>query len=143
MFALASASAGCAGVWGFDDLVVGDAGGSSGTDATIPGDGASGSDSGADGLADGPMIQCDGGLTACGPSCIDTHGDPKNCGACGHDCQGGQCQQGACQPVVIASGFMGTTDAGGTIAPTYIAVDANDVYWLVDNTGVMKCSTSG
>jgi hypothetical protein len=39
----------------------------------------------------------------CGNACVDTDNDPKNCGACGHDCLGGQCLAGLCQPVVVVS----------------------------------------
>jgi hypothetical protein len=130
--------AGCASVWGFDDLTAGDSGPSSSADASMPGD-APGTESG----TDGPTVQCDGGLTACGASCIDSRGDPKNCGACAHDCQGGKCQQAVCQPVLIASGFTGTSDAGGTVSPRFIAVDSTDVYWTVEGVGVMKCAANG
>jgi hypothetical protein len=139
VFAIALACAGCASLWGFDDLTVGDAGSTNAADASISGDGASGSESG----ADAPTVQCDGGLTACGAACIDTRGDPKNCGACAHDCQGGECQHGVCQPVLIASGFTGTNDAGGMVSPLFIAVDSTDVYWTVEGVGVMKCATNG
>jgi hypothetical protein len=109
---VASLALACAGLWGFDDLTVGDAGSVSGADAATPGD-ASGTES-------GPTVQCDGGLTSCGGACVDTQGDGKNCGACGHDCQGGVCQTGACQPVMLAS---------GQAAPLDIAVDGMNVYW--------------
>jgi len=33
--------------------------------------------------------------------------DPKNCGACGHDCLGGACVGGRCQPVTLVSGLDG------------------------------------
>ena len=33
-------------------------------------------------------------------SCTDTMTDPKNCGTCGHDCQGGSCATGMCQPLI-------------------------------------------
>lgn len=29
--------------------------------------------------------------------------DPRNCGACGHDCLGGDCNNGRCMPVALAS----------------------------------------
>src|SRR5262249_25136023 len=45
-----------------------------------PGDGGPG----ADGIApDGACAK-----TTCGAACVDTATDPKNCGACGHDCTG-------------------------------------------------------
>ncbi len=45
----------------------------------------------------------------------------RNCGACGHDCQGGTCSGGKCQPVVLA---QGEPHLGG------LAVDATSVYWV-------------
>jgi hypothetical protein len=40
-----------------------------------------------------------------------------HCGACGHDCRGGECQNGACQPVVISSveGARGLAAFGGEV----------------------------
>jgi hypothetical protein len=35
--------------------------------------------------------------------CDNTDDDPQNCGACGHDCLGGECVDGACQPVLITA----------------------------------------
>lgn len=46
--------------------------------------------------------------------------DPKNCGACGHDCLGGACVEGACQPVVIGEG---QGSASG------LAVGREHVFW--------------
>ena len=44
---------------------------------------------------------CDGQL---GNGCeINTLTDAKNCGACGHDCQGGTCTAGMCGPVKLAT----------------------------------------
>jgi hypothetical protein len=46
--------------------------------------------------------------------------DPKNCGACNHDCFGGDCDTGACQPVTVASNQS---------YPRSIATDGTYVYW--------------
>jgi hypothetical protein len=37
----------------------------------------------------------------------NTATDPKNCGACGHDCLGGGCDGGACQPFPIVANITG------------------------------------
>lgn len=34
---------------------------------------------------------------------VDTQTDGSNCGACGHDCQGGDCRAGRCQPILLAT----------------------------------------
>jgi hypothetical protein len=58
------------------------------------------------------------------PACDGGPGDPLNCGAPVHSCQGGACVCGACQPVVL----FAVPDGGpGTSAP--IAVDSTSVYF--------------
>jgi hypothetical protein len=59
--------------------------------------------------------------------------DQKNCGRCGHDCQGGACTAGACQPVQIFADTKG---------PYGIGVDATSVYWS-DNGYINKCDKRG
>jgi hypothetical protein len=61
-----------------------------------------------------------GGAAPCDPA-ADHSSDPKNCGACGHDCLGGACTGGACQPVAIGAG----TDE----SPALLFVDDTYVYW--------------
>src|SRR5262249_11527941 len=61
-----------------------------------------------------------GGGTGGAPSCDDTQVDPKNCGVCGHDCQGGLCQFGFCRPVTLSDAPFGAYA---------IAVDETAVYW--------------
>src|SRR5262245_47307727 len=60
---------------------------------------------------------CAGGETACTGVCVDLDKDPKNCGACGHDCYGSECQAALCQPVKLAAGQ----------GPWFVAVDATNV----------------
>jgi hypothetical protein len=48
--------------------------------------------------------------------------DPRNCGACGHDCLGGACKAQRCQPVVI-----GTSDDAPVLD---LVVDGTNVLWM-------------
>ena len=80
---------------------------------------------------DGPISTQDGAVgsdvqvDACTSSTLST--DPKNCGACGHDCLGGACVAGRCQAVKLATDTMnGLT--------TRILVDATHVYWMNEKT---------
>jgi hypothetical protein len=42
-------------------------------------------------------ISCDTGFSACSGACVDTSSDKKNCGGCGHTCNGNRtCQSGVC-----------------------------------------------
>ena len=50
-----------------------------------------------DGGTSGEGGACSGAKMQCGKTCVDTATDPKNCGACGHDCVEGKCVNGACQ----------------------------------------------
>ncbi len=59
-------------------------------------------------------------------SCGDLFSDTHNCGACGHDCQGGACTDGVCQPVVIYAGVIGSSEMS---YPWGLAVDDTNVYW--------------
>ncbi len=45
----------------------------------------------------------------CNGACTDTDSDGRNCGACGHDCLGGQCMAGRCQPVEVTQGLSNPT----------------------------------
>jgi hypothetical protein len=108
--------AGCVGLLG-DFTAAGGEGQDSSTegsasDVAAMGDGPSGdvsapeggqpADARADVSAEAPSaVTCDAGLTACGTSCADTQSDPRNCGACAHDCLQGKCIAGVCQGYVV------------------------------------------
>jgi hypothetical protein len=99
--------AGCASIWGFEDLRSGD-GGTGGTGALTPGltggrsAGGQPSNAGATGTG-GAVLACQRNCVApctdCAASyCTDLDSDPKNCGACGTACQGGRvCAGGKCE----------------------------------------------
>ena len=64
--------------------------------------------------------------TTCGSSCVDTKGDPSNCGGCGVVCDGGGCNAGKCStPSIVSSGQSG---------PSSIATDGINLYFA-DATG--------
>ncbi len=72
-----------------------------------------------------PTPDCANGACACsgilcGTACKHVDSDPANCGACGHNCNGGNCASGQCLPVPLATGQF---DPGG------ITVDDMNVYW--------------
>src|SRR5215467_10227089 len=107
---------------------------SSSTDAGAP-DAPSPTEAGAaETSADqGPIGVPDTGSDACAGVYLSS--DPKNCGACGHDCLGGTCVTGICQPVIIANGV---TDLEG------LAIDAANVYWTdAIGGGVFSCPLAG
>ena len=73
-------------------------------------------------------------MTCCGTTCVDTTGDMHNCGACGHDCQGGACTASACQPLQLTT--IGSTPYG-------IAVDSTNVYWIARDGSVYSVPIGG
>ena len=61
--------------------------------------------------------------TACVTGCTDLTQDAKNCGECGHDCQGTMCTSGICAPTTLVP-------AASTSPQTCdMAVDNAHVYW--------------
>lgn len=74
----------------------------------------------------GTCEQCPAGQQGCNGKCVDPAPwatDPKNCGACGHDCDGGKCSGGKCEPVELGSYTLVTNDY-----PLGIAVGAHGAY---------------
>jgi hypothetical protein len=87
----------------------------------------SGADAGAGPSAPTPEAgssgSTDSGVEAAAPVCppnVNLSTDPKNCGACGHDCLGGDCRRGVCQPVVLARGINSVNGVAVTSAGVYI-----------------------
>ncbi len=71
--------------------------------------------------------------TNCGGTCASTTGtDAKNCGACGHSCQGGTCAGGVCQPIALAPGA----------AASLLAVGSSNVYYI-SGSSLMKVAAGG
>lgn len=53
---------------------------------------------------DGKCVgSCTAPQTLCTDACVDTKTTKEQCGACGHNCNGGGCVDGQCQPIQIAS----------------------------------------
>jgi hypothetical protein len=83
-------------------------------DPTGDGDGDPTGDGDGDGDGDptGPM--CNPEEDACGNECVNLDTDPAHCGACDHDCLGGECTAGVCEAVLMATGkgrlFMAQVD---------------------------------
>jgi hypothetical protein len=88
------------------------------------GDAASG-DSASDAITD--VVTCGDAQMLCQGACSDPTTDRHNCGACGHDCQGGACMGSACQPLSIASVAPGN-EVGS------LAIYGGTVYWTFPGT---------
>jgi hypothetical protein len=93
-----------------------DAGPSDGaTDGGSRPDAPTGDDSGGGGDAD--ARDASGDTASCAATLAT---DPKNCGACGHDCLGGGCVAGRCTPAALVESLG---------APFYLALDDANIYW--------------
>lgn len=84
---------------------------------------------------------CPPGLTSCSSTCVDTQTSKTHCGACGHDCGGGECTGGTCQPVTIKSGLHN---------PYGVTTVGNAVFWVrsgslngVEQGAVESCPVTG
>jgi hypothetical protein len=114
--AVAVALAHCGTRTGLDLLGAGSGGGGA-SSGTLPG---ADEDGGVLTDAQGTIVLPDGRVIERPDGCVDTTSDPANCGACGHDCQGGGCTGGICQPVLL-------TDQ--EFFPNTLALDEKNVYW--------------
>jgi hypothetical protein len=95
-----------------------------------------------DGGSDVPTAAGDSGTGSpadaadAGPNSADASGcdanlklDPRNCGACGHDCLRGVCAGGACQPWTIVSGETAKPCPGGFCGPSSLALMPGAIFW--------------
>lgn len=85
--------------------------------ASANGDAGAAVDGSAGSPTDGGAVPVDARSSVCVDGGL---ADPRNCGACGHDCQGGACSGGTCQPYALQPTLSG---------PYRIAVDDAHVYW--------------
>lgn len=130
LLALASAPA-CT---GDDPTVTGTTGADGGDASTGTTDGPSSSDTSVPGDANAPA--CKAPLADCnGDGTCDTSidNDPKNCGACGHDCGGGTCGGGKCQPQTLMDKLAN---------PVSLAVNTTALVVLSDG-GPRVCAKAG
>lgn len=71
-------------------------------------------------------IACAPGFALCGGApaqgcLVDLNTDPKNCGSCGHDCQGDACEGGLCASTTVSS---------GNTRPSQLLLDSTHLYWI-------------
>jgi hypothetical protein len=90
--------------------------------------GVCGHDSVPDASNDGdcPFVLCHG-------VCTDVDSDPKNCGVCGHDCQGTLCNMALCNATGVVVGT----------SPMELVVDSTHVYFTDGDGTVNKVVSSG
>lgn len=69
---------------------------------------------------------CGEGALKCADTCANPKNDPKNCGACGHDCLQGACLEGQCQPWAVIPELPPSSTGGEVLVLD--SVDANKMY---------------
>ncbi|MEO6575245.1 MAG: hypothetical protein ABIP89_15475 [Polyangiaceae bacterium] len=116
---------GCNAILGNSDGVYIDGGGDADLlgDAATDGSVSDGTPSDAP-VSDSPIT--DGGKDACSAIVMT---DPRNCGACGHDCLFGGCSGGACQPFALV---------GDAAAPEQITLAGNTIYFASTTSGTIN-----
>jgi hypothetical protein len=104
----------------------------SGMDSTGEAD-ATATDGGTDAESSGG-IMCGQGEMDCGGECVDPQTNAAHCGACQHDCLGGECAAGVCGAVQLATGkgrlFM-------------VQLDADHLYYGGDGVDVGRIDKDG
>lgn len=112
------------------------------TRAVVEGDGAPGDARATTTLADGRVLEPDGGDRSCA---ADLTTDTHNCGQCGKDCLGGECKNARCGPAVLARGFdrplgiglsQGKLYVGHTGALTEVSLDGKETKPVVTDVRV-------
>ncbi len=94
----------------------------------------------------GGGISCASGLGDCdhdasnGCEVTLAGSDKHHCGACGHDCLGGNCDGGKCLPVVLAAYL---NSQGPIYRPRQLALSATHVYWANEGSGVWRVVKGG
>jgi hypothetical protein len=85
-------------------------------------------------------VDCSQGPCACIPGFGNCDGEDANgcetdlssgsehCGACGHDCQGGDCIAGKCQPIELVAGT----------SAALLEIDATHAYWATASTATYQ-----
>lgn len=120
--AFALAMLGCGSLLGLDDY--------GGTTASNSGTGAAGGTGVGTGAASCVNVLC-------GATCAVLDNDAKHCGACNHDCLGGECIEGECQPVLLDEGVPGESYK-------HLVVAGDSVYWSVAAPDeIRKIATQG
>jgi hypothetical protein len=149
----ATALASCADVLGLKDFELEPDGGGAedsgraeaGTDSALDAIAEVAPESGMDGFVDSPAeapVDAPADILPDVPAdvpCVGSMSDSRNCGACGHDCEGGSCSRGVCTPFVLKSG----------VTAFDLASDGSTLYWVdgkaggtVARCGVTSCTPS-
>jgi hypothetical protein len=110
----------------------GGSGGSGGTGGIAGSAGDGGGGTGGGTVCTPPTADCDAD-----PGCeTDLDTDATSCGACGHDCLGGECVGAMCQPVVLGT---------APDSPRHVVVDATNLYFATSGpvSGIWKVPLDG
>jgi hypothetical protein len=83
---------------------------------------------------------CSADEIACSAACTNPKVDPRNCGACGHDCGGGDCQEGLCAAELFNLGDPDLDCSDFCTLPMVRGFDVDDTaaYFTLDSMGGPK-----